>query len=182
MAFGIGNCQNSEQSEKAVTKYYKAICSRCKRVFSYFAPATRSLPFTTSSMAKRSRALGCVIPRPGRGASLCCLEQAFLKMSALLRGAAIYRSADFLMATNCLSYIFCPIPPLSLSAGGTGRQAGWITRHLNLSMPFYILASRNGGNGLGGHLYGRKNLLWTSWGAWLRRFLEWMYICMRWIY
>ena len=24
MAFGIGNCQNSEQSEKAVTKYYKA--------------------------------------------------------------------------------------------------------------------------------------------------------------
>ena len=23
--------------------------------------------------------------------------------------------ADFLMATNCLSYIFCPIPPLSLS-------------------------------------------------------------------
>ena len=39
--------------------------------------------------------------------------------------------ADFLMATNCLSYIFCPIPPLSLSV--------WKTRHLNLSMPFYIL-------------------------------------------
>ena len=55
---------------------------------------------------------------------------------------AIYRSADFLMATNCLSYIFCPIPPLSyclLSA----ERAGWIMGHLNLSMPFYILSSQN---------------------------------------